>query len=480
MISTIYALIDLLRWIMVQFNIGTVISGYGSRPIDLTDVAARLVVYLPLWLIFWNRAQRLFAGTDAEEHESALRKFYLYATVFVAVLAVVTNATLLLTGFFRSMLGLAPQGELRDVLPGVIVLGAVWAYHAVVLRSDTLHVQEAPRQAGLRRLYRYLVAVVGLAAFLVGLSGDSSVLIRLLVEQSFGDTLREQLAWCTAALLIGLPVWLWPWRVMQQHALVAGAAGMGERQSGVRKAYLYFFLFVATLTVLSGLIYIVYRVVSLLLGEQEGGNLASDIAQAAAFAIIAAAVWIYHSLILRTDGQLNEREQAQRLAEMHVAVVDGGDGHFGSAVLDGLRRELPGLVIAPIGLTPAAALAMGQNAEMSLQQQLAEAALIIGATTIVLPGEKLAPGQMAALLSSPAHKLLIPVRNEDWDWVGVERWSVEDGVRQTIHAVKQIVAGEDVKPIRPMSAATIIGRVIVVVLLLILLANPLLSFLTRF
>ncbi|MBN1889317.1 MAG: DUF3842 family protein [Thermoflexales bacterium] len=455
---TAMAVVAILRWTMFQFG-----NRYTSLT-DLTDGVAQLAVGLALWLIFWHWAQQLFGGPSEEERESALRKFYLYASVFVAALVAVVNATFILAGFFRRALGLSPQGELSDILPIVIAMAGVWAYHAYVLRGDAGLAQEAPRQAGLRRLYWYLVAAIGLGALLIGLSGDVSVLIRSLTEQVFGYDSRELLAWCTAALIAGLPVWLWPWRQAQAGALIPGTPGMDERRSIVRKLYLYFYLFVATMTVLTSLVYIVYRVLSLVLGATETGNLLADLARAIAFALIAAAVWGYHSLALRDDGQLNQREQAQRLAELRVAVVDGEDGRLGCAVMEGLRRDLPGLALVPIGLTPAAAQAMGQSDSAPLGQQLAEAAVIVGAWSIILTAEL-----ATAVVASPARKLLVPVHTEGWEWAALDRWNTDALVRQTVHAVKQIVVGEEVKPLRPLGAGAVVGIIVGVLVVLFFL-----------
>jgi len=46
-----------------------------------------------------------------------------------------------------------------------------------------------------------------------------------------------------------------------------------------------------------------------------------------------------------------------------------------------------------------------------------------------------------------------------------------------VRAVKQIAAGEEVRPARPLGVGAIIGIIVGVLFLLILLAGPLLSFL---
>lgn len=473
---TTTAVIHLLRWIMFRFGQGNAISGAGTA--GLTDEVARMIAGLPLWLIFWGAAQRLFGGASEEERESALRKFYLYVTVFIAVLGAVANTTIILAGVIRRLLALPPTGDIRTPLPIVIGMAVLWAYHGYVLRDDADRAGEAPRQAGVRRLYLYLVAAVGLAAFLVGLSGDVSVLIRSLSKELFGDALKEPLAWFTAALIAGLPVWLLPWRQAQVGAVDMTPAGAGERRSVVRKIYLYFYLFVATMTVLSSAVYIVYRILSLVLGERGGGNLLSDLAQAIAFTLIGVGLWLYHGAALRGDGQLNRREQAGRLAELRVAVVDVGEGCFGRAVLEGLRRELPGLALDPIGLTPSASAAM-EAAQENIIARLAEAKLIVGPWVIAVAGG--ADGAVTAEIAgaiaiSQARKLLAPVWAEGWEWAGVDRWNSEALVRQTVQAVKQLAGGEEVKAVRPLGVGAIVGIIIGVIVMLNLLAIPVMYF----
>ena len=476
---TTLAIIHLLSWIMFNFGSGMAIS--SDAIVGLTDEVALMIVGLPLWLVFWRWVQRLFTGAGEEERESALRKFYLYLVVFIAALTAVTNATLILAGFFRRLLALPSLGNIRTPLSIVIGMGVLWAYHAYVLQGDAALAGEEPRQAVIRRLYLYIVAAVGLAAFLVGLSGDISILIRSLAEQSFGDALKEQLAWYTAALIAGLPVWLLPWRQTQNQAVALSPDGVEERHSIVRKIYLYFYLFVATMTVLSGTVYIVYRLLSLALGERVEGSLLSDLGQAIAFSLIGVGVWLYHGSALRVDGQLAQRERAERLGRLRVAVVDTGEGSFGRAVLDGLRREFPGIVLDPIGLTQTAAETMGMDItindqQASIRKRLAEAGLIVGTWEMAVSGGgggSVTDDISGAVVASPARKLLIPLRAEGWDWAGVDWWDSEALVRQTVRAVKQIVEGEEIKPIRPLSAIAIIGTIIGVLFLLSLLFSVL-------
>ncbi|MBL8094640.1 MAG: DUF3842 family protein [Anaerolineales bacterium] len=476
---TFSAAITLLGWILTYLGASAVSDRQNTY--GLTEAAASALVGLPLWLIFWRWAQRLFAGPSLEERESALRKFYLYALVLSGVVGTVSNATMILAGLLRSLLGLQPEGELSGPLSVIIGMAVLWAYHSVVLRADAAQAAEAPRQAGVRRLYLYLVGAVGLAAVLIGLGGDLSVLIRALTEAVFDDGLREQLAWFTAGLVAGLPVWVLPWRQAQAAAVAQTAAGVSERQSVVRKIYLYFFLFAATLTVLAGAVYVVFRIFRLVLGESGAGNVPGDLGQAIAFSLIGVGVWIYHGLVVRGDGRRNQQAQADRWRQVRVAILDFGDGRLGRSVLDAVQRELPTVTLDPIGLTPAAAAAMGAEASAGVApetwaERLAKASVIVGPWEVAVAGG--GAGAVTAELTgmitrSAAHKLLIPVRVPGWDWAGVDRWDADAQVRQTVAAVRQIAEGEPVQPSRPLGVGAIIGLVVVGLVVLTVVVNVL-------
>lgn len=477
LILTTMAIIHLIRWIMLQFS-SSVIRSSGLW-VGLTDEITRLIIGVPLWVIFWRWAGKLYSGPSEEERASVLRKFYLYGAVFIGAMTTVANATGLLAGFFRRALGLPPEGGLGiyQPLPVIIGMGVLWAYHALVLRDDAEQVLEVPRQAGVRSLYLYLIAAVGLSALLIGLSGDISVIIRALGE-SFGTSLRGEFSWFTAAIIAGLPVWIIPWRQAQIEAEQKNPAGENARRLVVRKIYLYFYLFVASMTVLSSTVYIVFRILSLLLGGESLE--VTELGQAISFSLIAVGVWLYHGRILQRDRRISQSEKADNLKALKMSIVDIFDGSFGQALVDDLKREMPDFTLEPIVLNSEVLTgedkAEGQEAAIA---ELTEAGLIVGPWVITVPGggEGAVTADIAhAVVTSSARKLLVPSQVEGWDWAGVERWKADDLLRQTVQAVKQIAAGEMVKVLRPLGAGTIIAIIIGVFFLLILLAIPLLMY----
>jgi hypothetical protein len=438
---TVMSITSLVGWLLFQIGTATAIGtpGFSSLPHEL----ARLLIGLPLWLLFWHQAQQQFVQ-DPREQASVLRKVYLYLVVFIGVLLVVTNVTGILAGLFRRLLDLPPEGDIRQPLALMIGAAVLWAYHATVLRRDAAIIAEQPRQATVRRIYLYLVATIGLAAFLSGLSGDISLLIRSLSGDAFIANQRQQLATFTATLLAGLPVWLIPWR-QAQIAAADQATGLQERSSQVRKAYLYFYLFVATMTILTSAVFIVFQLVSLALGARTALNLSVELGQAIAFSLIAVAVWLYHGALLRQDGRLEAAAEAQQRVAWRVAIVDGGDGRLGRLLLDRLQQELPQLTWQPIGLTAEAAAAMGTEMTTDPASLLNEVDLIVGPWTMIWAGAAGSQELAEALVQTQARKLLLPVRPKGWEWIGVEPWQQDDLIRQTVQSLRRIIRGQSLE-----------------------------------
>ncbi|MEA3409633.1 MAG: hypothetical protein U9Q95_04725, partial [Candidatus Eisenbacteria bacterium] len=80
-----------------------------------------------------------------------------------------------------------------------------------------------------------------------------------------------------------------------------------------------------------------------------------------------------------------------------------------------------------------------------------------------------------AIAASPAPKLLLPIPAEGWHWAGMSELKTQDTIRQTVHAVKQFAAGEEIKAKRGLSAGAIIA-IVVGSLLLLSFAIPLLIY----
>jgi hypothetical protein len=448
----------LLEWIFERLSSsGQSIFNSGM----ITNYAVALLVGLAVWLVFWNRVQKLYQQAGPEEVFSALRKFYLYLIVFFGALFTVGSLVLLLSGVFRRLLGL-PPGDLKvtDLLPLILVSGVIWAYHAYILKTDGQKAEEAPRQAGIRRLYNYLISAIGLFTFLSGTSMVLIVLVRLLGREIFGDDLREMVAAASAGLAAGLPVWLIPWRPAQNLASQPGPAGKDERRSVVRKIYLYLFLFAATLMVLSSLVFIVYRVVGMALGETRPTF--TELGQAISLTLIGTLVWMYHISLIRQDNQLLKEDAAQKMTSLRVAVLDMGQQSKG--LILGLEKETPGLLLNAIQLREPVPLLTPEEAA---QDDAELAACLEQSEVVLVPWPALLDSGVGSILAaSPVRKLLLPFQHPGWDFVGFQPPDQAALVKQASQAIKQMMAGEAVQPHRPLGVGAIVGIVLLVIFLL--------------
>jgi hypothetical protein len=463
----VLGMIHLVRYVLYRFSPAIIASEID--PAVLAADLTRLIIGVLCWVPFWRQAQNLFASSSHEEKESALRKFYLYSAVFAGVLGTVANTTVILASLFRRILAIPAQGDIRQPLPIIIGMAILWATHSTFLQRDTRQGAEAPRQEGIHRLYLYIVAGVGLAAFLIGLGGLVSILIRTRAGAGFNLDLRSQLAWFLSALLAGLPVWIIPWRTVQGLALQSDLPANEARRSVVRKIYLYFFLFAATMTVLAGAVYIIDRMVSPFFGEAS--PTLSDLGQAIAFTLIALGVWVYHGATLRRDGSLTRQMQARRNADLHVVLINTVGIPFGEDFTRALQRELLGLSLN----TLIAQEPEDREAEQLIKDCLDQAGLIISPWAETVPSLAVGPLFAAALSASPGRKLLLPISLPGWDWAGVDNPNPESLLEHAAYTARLIATGQELRPQRPMGSATIIaivaGVFILMILAIILAAN---------
>jgi hypothetical protein len=476
---TIVAIMVMIHWLLLQLG-GDPETYFIDGQFPVYEIS-RLLIGLPLWLVFWSWAQRLFTGPDEEERESALRKFYLYLAIFISAIVTVSTITLILESFFRRVLDISSPGssesDIRFALSIIIGVGVAWAYHATVLRQDAKDAKDVPRQEGIKRLYLYLIAGIGLAAFLTGISGDLSVLIRSLEQGGFGLGLKRQLTWFAAVTITGIPVWVLPWQQVQKLALVSESEGAREWRSVVRKIYLYFFLFIATMTVLSSVVFIFFKIISMLLGEPR--PTLSELGQPLAYSIIAAGVWLHHGVLLRGDQSRLLADQATRYKDAQIAIVDLIDRDLIRSFMDRLKKELPGISISTIDLTRDEVEAEVGSSSQDQVEKIAKASIIVGPWMMAVSGwgKNLVPHEIAqAVVKSSARKILIPSRADGWEWAGVERWKEDSLVRQTVRAVGQVLEGEDIKLAKPLGAGAIIGIIIAAIVILSLLSIPLIYY----
>jgi hypothetical protein len=235
------------------------------------------------------------------------------------------------------------------------------------------------------------------------------------------------------------------------------------------------------MAILGSAIYIVSQLLMVVLGARELGGLLFDLAQAISYAILAVALWVYHGLMLRQDQRAVAAAEVASQRSLHVTVVDAGDGTLGHALQEQLHKKVPGAIIQPLGLTPAAmALMNGGAAERPPVEALAEAEVIVGPWSIAVPAGHggVVPADFAAAVNaSPAYKILLPEPEKGVTWAGTEPWKMERIVRDVAANVRSLSLNEDPAGARRLAPWAIVLIVLVSLCILLNMVPSLLSLL---
>lgn len=426
------ALVSLLNqlWQMVDNRAG------GNNQAAMLDSVTTLLLALGLWVLFWRWNQRSFEQDKPGERASDLRKLLLYLIVFFAALTAVVTTTILTSELIQRLLGVSTIINWDELIPPLIVATAVWVYHTYVLHEDTQVASEGPQQAGLRRVYWYTLAAIGLAAVLTGISGQLSLLIRSITNEVSAIGLREEISWYLAATFIGLAVWLWPWRHIQHSTQQTNESGLIERRSQIRRLYLFGYLFGATMTILGSGVYLVYRLLTQLLGVDFTSSLFNDVAHALAYGLLATAVVLYHGWLLRQDQEKTQQWLAEQYAQLQVILVDHPtDSEHSQTLATALQTEIPGLQVALLKLPLPSPTAEPTQPEEQPLAPLATADIIVGSwRTLLAAADDERVSQ--AIEDSPAPKIIVPTASAGWQWVGKEQDTPEKLLEATVEKVR--------------------------------------------
>lgn len=444
LILTVSGVQQLLRFMLFTPN------GVGGNPgFRLANAIALLLVGLPLW-VGWGQAIRRSLSIPVER-ESLLRLVILYLLALAAVGTVLSTAGIVLATLLRVVFGEALSfseflSEISTPLSIAVPLAGIWAYYGRQLNREVAAMSEAPRRAGLRRLYNYILAAFGFAATFLALQQ----LLRFVIDTSVGSLLWgavpiRQLSNALAALVIGLPLWWLTWQPMQSEARASGAAGDHARRSLIRKAYLYLALFAMVIGAMVSGGQLAYQVLTHLLGSPIP-YFASDSLTWLVTCLLFLLWLAYFWQVLRSDNHISERS----LAEMHAAfptlLIDPGDGAFANEIAAAVRRHAPDVPLTLQTLSSAA----------PFEAQAAFKAVILPASLAVHPPEAL--GRW--LDDFPGRRILAPESDGQDVWLGGPSLSRGDLARQAAVALRQMAEDQPLHISPPANAWMVTGYIL--------------------
>lgn len=134
---------------------------------------------------------------------------------------------------------------------------------------------------------------------------------------------------------------------------------------------------------------------------------------------------------------------------MRIAVIDGQGGGIGKHLTERIRRELGEAVeILALGTNALATAAMlkaganeGATGENAVLQNVNKVDVIVGSLAVVLANSmlgELTPAMAAAIASSPARKLLLPLNRSGVEVVGAVADPLPHQVERLVQRLKEL------------------------------------------
>ena len=265
------------------------------------DAAGLLVGGLALWGFHARVLAQRFLEDDRKSTLRALEGFI--AVAVCIVLALMGAAQILYYGLAR-LLGVANPGNVgNDVFAAMaapvcvlVVYGAAWFLVRRRLGRDTGS-HEVDRQAGVRRLYTNLAALVSMATLAAGAAGVLWSLAEQIEAPIIGVSAsdwRDPISFWATLFVVGGAVWLAHWR----HA-----PWPGDRQSLSRRLYVWAALLISVLAVLGSGIGLLNVVLQQVFSTNPRLNSAAnlDFGHYLAVLVVAVLIGVYHWRVLRAD-----------------------------------------------------------------------------------------------------------------------------------------------------------------------------------
>lgn len=327
LLMTVFGAQQILRYL---FYIPGDVLGELGREVMVNGIAL-LIVGTPIWVYAWRVIQESLV--DPAEMGSTLRLGILYLLALGGVITVITAAAMVVNTILTWLLGADWTfqyfvEQIGGPISIGIPLGLVWAYYGYWLNRHIEAVGDPVRQAGMKRLYNYILALIGLVVSFIGVAKLFSFIIDMLTGSGvlLGNPEETALANSIASLTAGLPLWLIMWRPMQAEALVQGEMGDHARRSVLRKAYLYLVLFASVIGGMASAVGLVYQLIRVVLTGEPGSNFVNQLLNLIQLLFLFSVVLIYHLNILRRDGASTADALAEKQSRYSVLIIDSGDG----------------------------------------------------------------------------------------------------------------------------------------------------------
>jgi hypothetical protein len=303
---------------------------------DMKGLVAVTVVGTALWSTHW-------LGFGRKDNQSDIRLFYLYVLALLGgVVTTLSGAGTILYGVLEWWFG-TPEWESAArhfrLLPGAITVVAVgallWAYHWTVIHQERA---AAGQLQGAQRIYRYVMATLGLGALAGMLITLIPTVLAILVtdaqEVLVGpDWWRDRIALATTLGLLGAPVWGYHWWAAQRSVSTYAV----ERNSLPRRILVYGVLALGTLAALGSVSHLVFTFLNAGLENRLSLTLLRDAKWSIGVLSAALVIAPYYWFVMLEDRELAAPAADRERPRKSVALLVAKDAR---TLIDQLEAEL--------------------------------------------------------------------------------------------------------------------------------------------
>ena len=296
LVVTIVATTRIIRALMVEFLpfAETILTTAGPNEISRGLILG--IIAVPTWYFYWLVNQ-------SHSQPSQLWNIYLLIVgVGASLVAALVSASIVfydvLVWFFGD-----PNTDAAwvhfDGVPSAVgaLLGTLlsFTYHSRLLQGH--HDAE---EGEIGRIYRYLLAAIGLVTAAVGAVTLVVSIVESFIEENLivGRSPQNAMLLGLTLLAVGLPVWLAMWRKISQLVATDGAHELGSIS---RKVYLFTIVGVSGIAAVASILTITVQIFQRIFGSDQGGTSLRDMSYAISILLVGIVIGISHLQIIRHE-----------------------------------------------------------------------------------------------------------------------------------------------------------------------------------
>jgi hypothetical protein len=441
----VFSVVFILQYI---FEIPT---GFGNptRELLANGVAITLVA-TPLWVFNWRVIQNSLV--DREEILSYLRLVILYLLALGGIITTLSCAGIVIATFLRVILqketftAAELLNQISSTLSITIPMGVIWGYFGREWNNTIAEESDPLRKDALRRLYFYILSLLGNIAVFAGIQQLLTVMIDILLGHSAGlANYADSISNALSMLIIGLPVWLRYWPGLQSQASRTDEAGDHARRSVIRKSYLYLALFSLVVGMMASAGILLYNLISTITVNNPGNPMSDFLYDSKTLCIVV--IWlVYHFMALRGDGRAAQAALSDQHSAYPTLMILEDDPEYGQLVAEKLKQIAPKLP-----LTVMESKELSKDSDLGIYKAIV---LPVGLMT------RLARPHDQVLDKYTGKRIILPEAKINWIWQGVIRRGKLDSAKETARIIRMLAENQEIHPASTSGSLMILAYVL--------------------